>query len=201
MTVPGYRLPTPRPTRTPISTHLWLAAAIGAFFALILFLARAPFPRVVGAGIVFAAVGFGLLRALEGGRVDWPAPPLGPASRTALTQRWRLGGFDAMVDKVPHLSPHLRLRLRNLATAILARRGLAAGSIGAAALLGSQGHELLFPTPRTADQGRPDDPTAEQLAALIDRLLDLGAPANRSLHGFNGSAAGQPAASASKGNR
>jgi len=201
MTLPGHPFPNPRPTRTPTSTHLWLAAAIGAFFALILFLARAPFPRVVGAGVVFGAVGFGLLRALEGGRMDWPLPPLGPASRTASIQRWRLGGFDAMVDKVPHLSSHLRLRLRNLATAILARRGLAAGTVDAVALLGGQNHELLFPTPRTAEQGRPDDPSAEQLASLLDRLLQLSAPANRSHGGFPGSDAGRPATSASKGNR
>lgn len=193
----------PGPSRTPVGTHLWLAAAIGAFFALVLFLVRAPVPRVVGGGFVLAVVGFGLLRALDADRLEWPRPPLGPAARTAGSPRWRLGGFDFMVGKAPHLSPQLRLRLRALATSILARRGLVAGTPGAIALLGNDSHELLFPAERVAGQGRPADPTGAELTALVDRLLELSEHPDASRRGFPGvpPALDQSQAAPWKGNR
>jgi hypothetical protein len=203
MSYPGYPVyPPPRPARTSVATHLWVAAGIGLLFGLILFMVRAPVNRSVGGGFVMALVGFGLLRAMEGGPVEWPHPPLGHVGRSAAAQRWRLGGFDSMVDRMPNLSPHLRLRLRALAQAILTRRGLEPGTPAAVSLLGAEAHEILFPTPRDPGDPRPDDPSAAALHALVDRLLLLSAPHDRSMNGFPGSPAPVVSPEAlSKGNR
>lgn len=166
--------PVSGPNRTPIALHLWVAAAIGVFSGLVLFLVRAPVSRCVGGAVVVAAVAFGLLRAMERPRAEWPAPPVGRAAGLATAQRWRMSGFDSMVDKVPVVSEHLMVRLRALAVAALSRRNLPIGSPGAVALLGRSSNDVLFPPVRSADGGRPPDPSADQLTALLDRLLELG---------------------------
>lgn len=165
--------PVSGPNGTPIAVHLWVAAAIGVFSGLVLFLVRAPVSRCAGGGVVLAAVAFGLLRAMERRQAEWPAPPVGRAAGLATAQRWRMSGFDSMVDKVPVLSEHLRVRLRALAVAALSRRNLPIGSPGAVALLGRSSHDVLFPPARSEDGGRPPDPSVDQLTALLDRLLEL----------------------------
>jgi hypothetical protein len=163
----------PPPPRTSVNTHLLVAAGIGLAFGLFVYFARAPIPRVIGAGAVMAVGSFGLLRAMEVGRLEWPARPHGRAIRAAGLQRWRLNGFEAMTDQRPGLSPDLRNRLRALAAAILTRHQLESGSPAAMALLGRDTHELLFPPARGDDDPRPEDPTNEQLSALTDRLIEL----------------------------
>ncbi|MET3804970.1 hypothetical protein ABIB25_001966 [Nakamurella sp. UYEF19] len=182
MTGPGgldYGPPTP--PRTPASVHLWLSLAMGGIVALALYVGRVPVLRDAAIGAVLAAAAFVLLRAMEVGQVEWPAPPSGYARRTAATQRWRLNGFDSMVDKTPGLSPHLRQRLQVLATAILTRRELVPGSSDAIALLGMRSHDILYPELLTAsdrESGRvpADEFTYDELATMTDRLLELSAP-------------------------
>ncbi len=169
-----------RPRPTPRLVHLWIALGVGAVFGSALFVVLAPLARAIGLGVVMAAVSFVLLRAMEVGTVEWPAPPPDPARRVDRAQRWRLNGFDAMVDKSPGFSSHLRSRLRVLASAILARRELVPGTPGAVLLLGQGTHDLLFPDlskPLERDPGRsaPDDPSAAELSAMTDRLIELSA--------------------------
>ena len=166
-------LPAPKPTSA--TAHLWMALGIGLLFAFFLFFARAPVPRVVGAGIVIALAAFALLRAMEVGRIEWPPPPRGRLGGFDRIQRWRLNGFDAAVDKVPGFSPHLRVRLADLATAILAGHDLQPGSPAAVTMLGPRTHDLLYPPPRDPGQGRLDDPIDDELLILIDRLIELSA--------------------------
>ncbi len=163
------------PPRTSVATHLWIAFGVGLLFAFFLFFVRAPVPRVAGGGVVIAIVAFVLLRAMDVGRIDWPAPPTGRVGAIDRIQRWRLNGFDAAVDKVPGFSPHLAVRLAALATAILADHDLRPGSPDAIAMLGPRTHELLFPPRREPGQDRPDDPVDDELLLLIDRLIELSA--------------------------
>lgn len=163
----------PVPAQTSVRTQLLVCAAIGAVFALVVYVARAPVPRVIGCGLVFAAGSFPLLRAMDLIRVEWPTPPYGRAVRLAGIRRWRLNGFDALTDSRPGLSHDLRSRLRALATAILARHELAPGSARAIALLGAGTHELLYPSDLVGAD-RPPDPTAAQATVLMDRLIALG---------------------------
>lgn len=167
--------PAAGPPRTPIGGQLWLAAGVGLVCGLIVYGISAPLSRAVGLGLVVAATGFVLLRALEVLPAQWPEPPPGLPDRAARIQRWRLNGFDAMGDRNPGLSPHLQSRLQALASAQLARRGLAPGSAAAAALLGQGPHDLLFPPPAEQLPGRPLDPTSGQLAEMVDRLIELAA--------------------------
>ena len=164
----------PVPSQTSVRTQLFIALAIGAVFALFVYVARAPASRALGAGLVVAAGSFGLLRAMDLVRIEWPTPPNGKAVRLAGIPRWRLNGFDALTDPRPGLSQDLRSRLRALATAILARHELAPGSPGAIGLLGADTHELLFRPPRTGTDPPPPDPSAVQLTAMVDRLIALG---------------------------
>ena len=166
---PGYL-----PPRTPMSNHLWMAAGIAAVVGLIVYGVGAPLSRALGAALVVALSGIVLLRALDTPPVEWPDPPPGLSDRVAGIQRWRLNGFDAMVDRTPGFSPHLRSRLQALASALLARRRLAPGSAAAVALLGATTSELLYPPPPVAGQP-PPKPTARQLTEMVDRLLALSA--------------------------
>ena len=163
------------PTRpTSVGAHLVVAAGIGLAAALWLFVIRAPLSRSVAVGVVFAAGAFALLRATETRRVEWPAPPPRPSSRVAGLQRWRLNGFDALTDPKPGVSPDFRRRLAALASAVIARRHLEPGSAAAIALIGRDGHDILFPPPLGDGEPPPADPSSEQLTTLIDRLIELG---------------------------
>lgn len=168
--LPGH----PAPVQTSVRTQLVIAAAIGAVFGVFVFVAGAPVPRVAGSGLVVAVGSFGLLRAMDLVRIEWPTVPNGRAVRLAGIPRWRLNGFDALTDSRPGLSHDLQARLRVLATAVLARHELGPGSAGAIGLLGAGTHELLFPPPRVGSEPPPPDPTAAQVTAMIDRLITLG---------------------------
>jgi hypothetical protein len=172
---PDPRFGSRPPAPTSAAAHLLMALGIALLFALVMYIIRAPVPRVVGCGLVIAAGAFVLLRAMEVGRVDWPAPPQRRVGRSDSLQRWRLNGFDAAVDKVPGFSPQLQVRLRDLATAILARDGTVPRSPEAVALLGTRTHALLYPPDRQLGQARPDDPAGDELVRLIDRLIELSA--------------------------
>ena len=167
---PGYR-----PARTPVSNHLMTAAAIGVVCGVVVYGIQAPLSRALGVALVTALVGFVLLRAMDTTAVEWPDPPPGVSDRVAGIQRWRLNGFDALGDRNPGLSPHLRSRLQALATALLARRRLLPDSAAAVALLGPSTHDLLYPPPREQGQPPPPDPTTGQLVEMVDRLIALGA--------------------------
>lgn len=166
------------PPRTSAPVHLWFALAGGTMIALVLFAARVPVVRDIAIGAVLAAAAFVLLRASGVGQVQWPAPPTNHTRRTEVTQRWRLSGFDSMVDQTPGFSPQLRQRLRVLATAILSREELAPGSPGAISLLGPVSHDILYPellTEQERESGRvpADEFTRDELASMTDRLLEL----------------------------
>lgn len=173
---PGY----PAPSQTSVATQIFIAAAIGAVFALFVYLVRAPLSRAVGSGLVLAAGSFPLLRAMDLIRIEWPSAPDGRSVRLAGIPRWRLNGFDALTDSRPGLSPDLRFRLQGLAAAILARRGLSAGSPGAVGLLGVATHELLFRPDRVGNDPPPPVLSPVQITAMIDRLIELGDPRGRS---------------------
>ena len=85
-----------------------------------------------------------------------------------------------MFEAQPGFSAHLQVRLEQLAAGLLAQNGLAPGSPEAVTLLGPRTSALLFPAPRAVGQGRPADPSRDELAALVGRLIDLGYPADRS---------------------
>jgi hypothetical protein len=164
-----------RPPRTPVSNHLWAAAGVGVVCGLITYGIGAPLIRGVGLAVVAMLAVFVLLRAMETPSVEWPAPPPGLSDRVAGIQRWRLNGFDALGDRHPGFSPHLRNRLQALASALLAKRRLVPGSPAAVALLGATTHDLLYPPPRDEDQPHPLPPTTGQLADMVDRLIALSA--------------------------
>lgn len=170
----------PAPLQTSMKTQIFIAMAIGAVFALFVYGIRAPAARALGAGLVVAAGSLALLRAMDLIRIQWPIAPTSRAVRSAGIPRWRLNGFDAMTDSRPVLSPDLRLRLAGLATAILVRRGLTAGSAGAVGLLGAATHELLFRSDRARTDPSSPDPSPAQITAMIDRLIELGDPDPRS---------------------
>lgn len=166
--------PAYEPPRTPVGNHLWAAAGVGVVGGLITYGVGAPLSRAVGLALVLGIALFVLLRALETPPVEWPPPPPGLSDRVAGIQRWRLNGFDALGDRNPGFSPHLRSRLQALATALLARRRLEPGYPDAVALLGDTTHDLLYPPPREEGQP-PPQPTTGQLADMVDRLIALSA--------------------------
>ncbi len=166
------RTAVPRTPRATVLSHLWLAVGAALCFGLILFVVRAPVSRCFGFGVVAGFAAFALLRATEVRSIDWPAAPPGRAGKVAAAHRWRMNGFDAMVDPVPGFSPHLHSRLRSLAARQLAARQLEPGSPAAEHLLGASTHALLFPPERVVGEIRRD-PDREQLLALIDRLIAL----------------------------
>ena len=51
--------------------------------------------------------------------------------------------------------------------------------------LGKGTHDLLFPPEPEAGQGRPEEPTGDELSALIDRLIELCAKPERSRDGLD----------------
>ena len=150
---------------------MWIALGIGLLFSVFLYFSLAPLVRTAGVGPVVALATFVLLRATQLGRILWPEPADDRAGRFDRVQRWRLNGFDAAVEKVPGFSPHLRQRLRELASAILVRFALEPGSPAAVALLGPRTHELLYPADE--QKGRPDEPIGDELLTLMDRLIEL----------------------------
>lgn len=164
----------PEPSQTSVRTRALLASAIGAVFGLFVYVAQAPAPRALGAGLVIAAGVFFLLRSMDLIRIEWPPPPNGWAVRLARIPRWQLNGFDALTEARPGLSQSLRSRLRVLATAILVRHDLTPGSPGAISLLGAGTHELLFRPHQVGADPPPPDPSAAQITAMIDRLIVLG---------------------------
>jgi hypothetical protein len=167
---PGYR-----PPRTPVGNHLWAAAGTGIVCGLIVYGIGAPLSRAVGLALVAGLAVFVLLRSMDTPPVEWPDPPPGRSDRVAGIQRWRLNGFDALGDRHPAFSPHLRSRLQALSSALLAKRRLEPGSPAAVALLGATTHDLLYPPPREPDQRPPGDPTTGQLTDMVDRLIALSA--------------------------
>lgn len=167
--------PAGEPSRTPVGNHLWAAAGVGVVAGLITYGIGAPLSRAFGLALVLALALFVLLRALDTPQVDWPSPPPGLSDRVAGIQRWRLNGFDALGDRTPGFSPHLRSRLQALASAQLARRRLEPGSPAAVALLGPTTHDLLYPPLREEGEPPPVHPTSGQLADMVDRLIALSA--------------------------
>lgn len=167
--------PPYRPPRTPVGNHLLAAAGVGVVCGLITYGIGAPSIRAVGLTLVLTLALFVLLRALDTPQVEWPSPPPGLSDRVAGIQRWRLNGFDALGDRNPGFSPHLRSRLQALASALLAKRRLVPGSPAAVALLGATTHDLLYPPPREEGEPLPPHPTTGQLADMVDRLIALSA--------------------------
>ena len=172
--VGGFGGPAYPPSRTPVGNHLWSAAGVGVVGGLITYGVGAPLSRSLGLALVLAVAVFVLLRALETPQVEWPTPPPGLSDRVSGIQRWRLNGFDALGDRNPGFSPHLRSRLQALASALLAKRRLVPGSAAAVALLGNTTHDLLYPPPQEEGQ-QPLRPTTSQLADMVDRLIALSA--------------------------
>ncbi len=186
------------PTRTSVVTHVLIALGIGLLSSVFLYFGRAPVVRAVAVGPVIAVATFVMLRATQLGRMVWPEPADDRVGRFDRIQRWRLNGFDAAVDKVPGFSPHLRVRLRELASSILLRYGVEPGSPAAVTLLGPRTHDLLYPADQQSGQDRRDQPIGDELLTLIDTLIELD---EQSRPTRTVGAVGPPATLTTKGNR
>lgn len=114
-----------------------LACAIAPFAT------GAPLSRSIGIGLTVGLVGWLLIKAMTVTAPIWPAPPATDQQWGRTARHWEVPGLESALERPQHMARRLLIQLHQLATEVLARRGLELDSPQARELLGPRIISLL----------------------------------------------------------
>jgi hypothetical protein len=107
------------------------------------FATGAPLSRSLGIGLTVGVVGWLLVKSMTVTAPNWPAPPATDQQWGRTARHWEVPGLESALERPQHMARRLLVQQHELATEVLARRGLALDSPQARELLGSRIISLL----------------------------------------------------------
>lgn len=107
------------------------------------FATGAPLSRSIGIGLTVGVVGWLLIKAMTVTAPIWPAPPATDQQWGRTARHWEVPGLESALERPQHMARRLLIQQHQLATEVLARRGIALDSPQARELLGFRIISLL----------------------------------------------------------
>lgn len=107
------------------------------------FATGAPLSRSIGIGLTVGMVGWLLIKAMTVTAPTWPAPPATNQQWGRTARQWEVPGLESALERPQHMARRLLIQQHQLATEVLARRGIALDSPQARELLGFRIISLL----------------------------------------------------------